>query len=76
MTGFRTWIRAVGAATGLENPSQLMLWNTHKAYLTELAGAGVPVVATRVLGPDAGAAQRYADALLARLDGRRCGMLM
>ena len=57
---FADWIRAVDAETELENPAALMLWNLHKAYLVELAEAGVPVVTTRLLAPGSGPAERAA----------------
>jgi hypothetical protein len=46
---FLTWARSVPR---LANRAQVVAWNTDKRYLRELAGAGVPVVATRVLDPD------------------------
>ena len=55
---FRAWITETAAATALENPAELMLWNLHKGYLAELAGAGVPVVATEMLDVGACPARR------------------
>lgn len=57
---FAEWVRAVDAGTELENPAALMLWNLHKSYLVELAAAGVPVVATRLLARGASRAERAA----------------
>ncbi len=31
------------------NPPEVLAWNSHKSYLVELAGAGVPVVPTRLI---------------------------
>ncbi|HET9102788.1 MAG TPA: Cof-type HAD-IIB family hydrolase [Solirubrobacteraceae bacterium] len=55
---FRAWINATAAATALENPAELMLWNLHKGYLAELGGAGVPVVPTEMLDVGACPARR------------------
>lgn len=41
---FLAWARAVGPA--LVNSAEVIEWNTDKAYLLELAAAGVPVVPT------------------------------
>ncbi len=35
----------------IANPSSVLLWNTDKSYLREVAAAGVPVVPTEVLNP-------------------------
>ena len=61
---FRAWITETAAATALENPAELMLWNLHKGYLAELGGAGVPVVATEML--DVGACPARRQEALAR----------
>ena len=45
---FVAWARRVPA---LANPADVVAWNTDKRYLAELAGAGVPVVATEWLAP-------------------------
>jgi glutathione synthase/RimK-type ligase-like ATP-grasp enzyme len=46
---FLTWVDHAGRATALWNPPALVRWNTHKAYLLELAGNGAPVVPTILL---------------------------
>jgi O-ureido-D-serine cyclo-ligase len=46
---FHAWIDRVAAATRLLNPRGAMLWNLHKRYLAELAGAGIDVVPTEVV---------------------------
>jgi hypothetical protein len=46
---FLDWARATAAVTRLRNGPDVLAWNTHKAYLAELADAGVPVVPTAVL---------------------------
>lgn len=43
---FLAWTRRVGAATALRNPTDLIVWNSDKRYLRELAEAGVPTVPT------------------------------
>lgn len=44
---FLAWARKVGSATRLVNPAPVLEWNTDKAYLLDLAAAGLPVVPTR-----------------------------
>lgn len=44
---FIEWTRRMEAATALHNPAGLIAWNSDKTYLRQLAGAGVPTVATR-----------------------------
>jgi glutathione synthase/RimK-type ligase-like ATP-grasp enzyme len=48
---FLGWARATAAVTRLRNDPAVLAWNTDKAYLAELADAGVPVVPTTVLRP-------------------------
>lgn len=48
--GFLDWTVAVGTATTLYNPVEVVQWNTHKGYLRDLARRGVPVVPTAWLG--------------------------
>lgn len=43
---FVSWAEEVGAVTQLWNPPELIRWNTHKAYLRDLADRGLPVVPT------------------------------
>ncbi|HEV2060709.1 MAG TPA: hypothetical protein VGR11_15260, partial [Solirubrobacteraceae bacterium] len=49
---FLAWTRAVGARR-LLNPPDVVAWNADKRYLAELAGAGVPTIATEHLPPGA-----------------------
>lgn len=53
---FLAWCDAV---TALANPAAVVRWNTDKAYLVELAAAGLPVVPTQVAAP--GARPRWPD---------------
>ena len=48
---FLDWAGATAAVTRLRNGPDVLAWNTDKAYLAELAAAGVPVVPTAVLHP-------------------------
>ena len=48
---FLAWSDRVSDATRLANPSPVVRWNTDKRYLLDLAAAGVPTVATRILDP-------------------------
>jgi len=43
---FCAWADAVGRRTRLFNPPATVRWNTHKGYLRELAGEGIPIVPT------------------------------
>jgi glutathione synthase/RimK-type ligase-like ATP-grasp enzyme len=43
---FLAWARRVSASSDFVNPPGVLEWNTDKAYLVELADAGVPVVPT------------------------------
>ena len=49
--GFLDWAAAVGAATKLGNPVDVLAWNTDKRYLRELAASGLPVVLTHWVEP-------------------------
>jgi O-ureido-D-serine cyclo-ligase len=46
---FNAWIARVADLTRLLNPPDVVRWNTHKGYLLELAGRGVPIVATTLI---------------------------
>ncbi len=48
--GFVDWAARAGALTRLENPADVLRWNTHKGYLLELEERGAPVVPTAWLG--------------------------
>ncbi|MBK1788202.1 ATP-grasp domain-containing protein [Prauserella cavernicola] len=45
---FLDWCASVAA---LRNAADVVRWNTDKAYLLDLAGAGIPIVPTQLLGP-------------------------
>ena len=61
---FLAWADGVDAVSTLLNPPAVLRWNAHKAYLAELAAAGVPTVPTELVRAGADLA-----AALARLDG-------
>jgi glutathione synthase/RimK-type ligase-like ATP-grasp enzyme len=48
---FVAWAEAVERVTRLVNPAPVLRWNTDKAYLRDLAAAGVPVVPTVFADP-------------------------
>lgn len=48
---FRDWVRAFGNRGRLWNPAATVLWNADKAYLRELAAAGIALPRTRWLEP-------------------------
>lgn len=50
---FLRWCDRVAGATRLLNPPEVIRWNTDKRYLADLEAAGVPVVPTRFVAPDA-----------------------
>ncbi len=47
---FVGWAERVGRLTRLENPAEVIRWNTHKGYLIELEERGAPIVPTAWLG--------------------------
>lgn len=51
---FRDWLRAVGDATELRNPLDVVDWSLDKHYLADLAGAGVPIVPSAFVEPGDG----------------------
>jgi hypothetical protein len=53
LTEFLGWCARVDVASRLLNPLDVVRWNTDKHYLADLADAGVPVVSTRFVEPDA-----------------------
>ena len=53
LTEFLAWSERVAGRTVLINPLQVVRWNTDKHYLAELQAAGVPVVPTTFVEPDA-----------------------
>jgi len=50
---FLNWCERVEEATQLLNPLPVVRWNTDKHYLAELAAAGIPVVPTLFVEPEA-----------------------
>jgi len=50
---FLAWCRRVDRQSLLLNPLQVVVWNSDKHYLTELAAAGVPVVASSFVETEA-----------------------
>lgn len=43
---FLTWLDAVSAVTALQNPADIIRWNTNKEYLDELVDAKIGIVPT------------------------------
>lgn len=50
---FLCWCERVDRVTQLLNPLSTLRWNTDKHYLSDLDAAGIPVVPTRFVEPDA-----------------------
>ena len=48
---FLSWAEHVAAVSLLANPLPVLRWNTDKRYLSELVGAGLPVVPTAWIAP-------------------------
>jgi hypothetical protein len=48
---FLAWVDAVAPVTRLVNAPPILRWNSHKAYLADLAAAGVPTVPTTPVAP-------------------------
>jgi hypothetical protein len=46
---FLAWVDTVAGVTTLLNPAHVVRWNSHKGYLRELSGLGLPVVPTEWL---------------------------
>jgi len=46
---FLAWVERVAGVIPLWNPAPVVVWNTHKRYLVDLAGRGIPTVPTRIL---------------------------
>lgn len=51
---FLAWADRCAGQTALWNPAPVVRWNSHKAYLAELAEGGLPVVPTRLVQRGAG----------------------
>lgn len=63
---FIRWAERVSASTRLDNPLEVIRWNTDKHYLADLADAGVPVVATSYVEPGGEAALPDADEVVVK----------
>lgn len=50
---FLGWCERVDSVSRLLNPLPMLRWNTDKHYLADLDAAGIPVVPTRFVEPDA-----------------------
>jgi glutathione synthase/RimK-type ligase-like ATP-grasp enzyme len=46
---FVEWVRTAGLQRPMLNPAQVILWNSHKGYLLELADAGIAIVTTALV---------------------------
>jgi glutathione synthase/RimK-type ligase-like ATP-grasp enzyme len=60
---FLEWARRVEEAAMLQNPAELIAWNSDKAYLRELTETGVPTVPTAWVEQGSG---EHLEAILAR----------
>jgi glutathione synthase/RimK-type ligase-like ATP-grasp enzyme len=49
---FLDWAKRVSDLTALQNPFEVLAWNSHKSYLVELAERGVPTMQTTLLTRD------------------------
>jgi O-ureido-D-serine cyclo-ligase len=56
---FLEWSERVASVSTLCNPPPVLRWNTDKAYLHELEGAGIPIVPTALVEPGLGVAERH-----------------
>jgi glutathione synthase/RimK-type ligase-like ATP-grasp enzyme len=63
---FLAWVRRTAEVTTLVNPAEVIVWNSHKSYLHDLAKAGVPVIPTTVV--DGGSPEAQQMAALAQYD--------
>jgi len=52
---YREWLERCASVTRLWNPLPVVRWNIHKAYLSELASRGLPVVPTVLVPRGSGA---------------------
>lgn len=61
---FAKWLRALESVRGeVVNSSRLMLWNSNKTYLLDLAELGAPLPPTRLSAPDAASLASAMDQL-------------
>lgn len=63
---FSAWIDRVAGLTRLLNPPDVVRWNTHKGYLLELQGRGVPIVPTTLIRVAAAIELPAADELVVK----------
>ncbi|PRX23947.1 hypothetical protein CLV67_103698 [Actinoplanes italicus] len=63
---FLSWARSVPR---LANPADIVEWNTDKRYLSELAAAGIPIIPTEFVGPDAVGSRAAGPASLGSIAG-------
>jgi glutathione synthase/RimK-type ligase-like ATP-grasp enzyme len=61
LDAFLGWAEKVDQTTVLVNPLRVLKWNSHKSYLAELAGAGVPTIPTSFVPRAASAEARGAE---------------
>ena len=61
---FLDWLGRVASVTDLLNPRDVVVWNTDKRYLRDLADAGLPVVDTLFLEPPASGSPEDLDAMV------------
>ncbi len=61
LDAFLSWAEAVSRVTMLVNPMPVLAWNSHKSYLKDLAGRGVPTVPTSVVPRAASARARGSE---------------
>ena len=64
---FLEWVEAVARRSEIWNPPDVLVWNSHKRYLLDLASAGVRLPATSLV--DAGASSDKRSRVLADFEG-------
>lgn len=64
---FLAWVRRTAEVTVVVNPAEIIVWNSHKSYLRDLADASVPVIPTTVVRQGASTSEQAA--VLAAYDG-------
>jgi glutathione synthase/RimK-type ligase-like ATP-grasp enzyme len=62
LDAFLSWAEGVDRVTMLVNPVAVLVWNSHKSYLSALAGRGVPTIPTSVV-PHAASSEAQGSAL-------------
>jgi glutathione synthase/RimK-type ligase-like ATP-grasp enzyme len=61
LDAFLGWAEGVDRVTKLVNPLPVLTWNSHKSYLTALAGRGVPTIPTSLVPRAASAEARGSE---------------